>query len=204
MSVILIPSTKYKSTPWKNGGGITEEIAIYPPNAKFPDDEFLWRLSSASFGTGGPFSLFPKHQRYLLLVDGNPIRLKMGSEDREHLLRQGDVITFPGHLQIISQVDGPVRDLNFMFNQNAGIQASLQKVGLNSGEEIKLSDDTSTVHFVYVIRGSIIAGISPKVQAAATRGDTIRIEGSSSITFKAKENSSVCVLGVKHSNVSKL
>jgi environmental stress-induced protein Ves len=34
------------ATPWKNGGGVTREIAVHPQGAGF--DDFVWRLSMAT------------------------------------------------------------------------------------------------------------------------------------------------------------
>ncbi len=43
--------------PWKNGGGETAEIAVFPPSADL--SEFGWRISMATVSSDGPFSAFP-------------------------------------------------------------------------------------------------------------------------------------------------
>ncbi|EGD04024.1 hypothetical protein B1M_13530, partial [Burkholderia sp. TJI49] len=44
------------ASPWKNGGGVTREIAAFPPGAAL--DAFAWRVSVADVGAAGPFSRF--------------------------------------------------------------------------------------------------------------------------------------------------
>ena len=51
--------------PWKNGGGVTSELARSPQA-----DEFDWRLSVAEVATDGPFSQFPGIDRLLVLLSG--------------------------------------------------------------------------------------------------------------------------------------
>ena len=46
-----------KASPWKNGGGVTREIA--KGAAAGPDDDWGWRISIAEVERDGPFSTFP-------------------------------------------------------------------------------------------------------------------------------------------------
>ncbi|RYF76881.1 MAG: HutD family protein [Comamonadaceae bacterium] len=55
-------------TPWKNGGGTTQEIACWPPGAGL--DAFDWRVSIARIETSGAFSTFPGVERSIVLLDG--------------------------------------------------------------------------------------------------------------------------------------
>ena len=58
----------YRTMPWKNGGGSTTELAIFPEDAKL--DHFIWRLSTASVNTAGPFSHFSQIDRTLAILSG--------------------------------------------------------------------------------------------------------------------------------------
>ncbi len=51
--------------PWKNGGGVTREIA-----REEEGDEIGWRLSIADVGLEGSFSAFPGLQRILTVIEG--------------------------------------------------------------------------------------------------------------------------------------
>ena len=53
----LIQYASLRPAPWKNGGGSTTEIAVWPNGAGL--DEFDWRISLATITQSGPFSFFP-------------------------------------------------------------------------------------------------------------------------------------------------
>lgn len=65
----------YRVTPWKNGGGETAEIAVFPENAGL--DDFDWRISMATVASNGPFSAFPGVDRTLSVLEGAGIVLEV-------------------------------------------------------------------------------------------------------------------------------
>src|SRR5664279_5262628 len=69
---VLSPSD-YRRMPWKNGGGLTTEIVVVPPDANF--DAFAWRVSMADVDESGPFSTLADIERVLVLTAGNGMRL---------------------------------------------------------------------------------------------------------------------------------
>ena len=98
--------------PWRNGGGITREVAAWPPGTGSAD--FDWRISIASVTRGGPFSLFPGVDRELAVLDGV---LRLSVEGRpEVAVRPGSQpVRFPGDVPCAGDPDGaPVTDLNVM------------------------------------------------------------------------------------------
>ena len=62
---MLIPFANLEPVSWKNGGGSTTEIAVFPPDAGF--DDFDWRVSLATVAADGPFSAFPGIERTLAM-----------------------------------------------------------------------------------------------------------------------------------------
>ena len=58
--------------PWKNGGGITREIAKRVDSR----GNMVWRASRATISQDGDFSLFPGVERHLLLLKGEGFRLE--------------------------------------------------------------------------------------------------------------------------------
>jgi len=66
--VLIIRSADLVARPWKNGQGVTWEIAIDPPGSGL--DDFRWRISRARIDTDGPFSLFPGCERWITCVEG--------------------------------------------------------------------------------------------------------------------------------------
>lgn len=96
--------------PWKNGGGVTREIA------RLSDDKgMLWRLSLADVDRDGPFSHFPGATRILTVVEGAGLRLRHDSGVIEATL--GRPVRFSGDLAIdCDLVSGSVRDFNLIFD----------------------------------------------------------------------------------------
>ena len=64
---------EYVSMPWKNGGGITTELAVFPAGAAL--DQFIWRLSTAQVNQDGPFSYFQGIDRTLAVLSGDGLIL---------------------------------------------------------------------------------------------------------------------------------
>lgn len=103
------------STPWKNGGGETREIACFPPASSLTD--FEWRISTAVVAQDGGFSVFDGIDRRLYLLEGNGMRLKVGSRRSSRLIK-GDRIDFRGETPVYaSLIDGPIVDLNIMVRR---------------------------------------------------------------------------------------
>lgn len=68
----IVRSAELIPVPWKNGGGITREIA-----GASDDRGPLWRLSLADIEADGPFSIFDGLERILTIVDGAGLLLDM-------------------------------------------------------------------------------------------------------------------------------
>lgn len=84
-------------TPWKNGGGSTQEIACWPAGATL--ENFAWRVSIARIASSGPFSDFPGVDRIITLLDGDGVHLHGAGVDRR-LDRPLEPFAFPGDVAI--------------------------------------------------------------------------------------------------------
>lgn len=102
------------ATPWKNGGGTTREIAVFPSGAGF--DAFGWRLSVAEVERDGPFSGFPGVDRTIVLLRGAGMRLRDIRGGGEHALTDaGAPHAFAGEATIEARlIDGATSDFNVM------------------------------------------------------------------------------------------
>lgn len=109
MSVIRISDCP--EVAWKNGGGTTREIAVFPPGAGM--DDFLWRLSMARVERAGAFSSFAGVDRVLAVLEGT---LRLSGPTLDAVLdSDGAPLTFDGDIAIIgAPLAGPVLDLNAM------------------------------------------------------------------------------------------
>ncbi|HXZ10527.1 MAG TPA: HutD family protein, partial [Paraburkholderia sp.] len=75
----LIRATGLVASPWKNGGGVTREVAAYPQGAGL--DTFVWRVSVADVSQPGPFSRFAGIDRTLVLLSGAGMLLDVAQGD---------------------------------------------------------------------------------------------------------------------------
>lgn len=109
---ILNPD-EFQTNPWKNGGGVTHEIARHAVG-----DIWQWRISIAEVGADGPFSLFPGMTRILTVIEGAGIDLLSADGVMEARLYRP--VLFPGDLDLTARlVGGPVRNLNLIYDANA-------------------------------------------------------------------------------------
>lgn len=103
---------------WKNGGGVTTEIACYPTGASL--DAFGWRVSLADVLQPGPFSLFQGVDRTLVVLSGNGIRLHVDGDAPRHLTQSSAPFAFPADVPAdAALIDGPIVDLNVMTRRRA-------------------------------------------------------------------------------------
>jgi len=118
VTVRALPASERVAVPWKNGGGVTREIAAWPVGADMGD--FVWRVSLADVDADGPFSAFAEVDRILTMVEGEGMDLTVGGEHRRVDTRyapQG----FPGDLPTDCRLlGGPVVNLNVMWHRGGG------------------------------------------------------------------------------------
>lgn len=108
----------YAAMPWKDGGGVTEQIAIEPPGATL-SEPFLWRLSMARVERSGPFSRFPGCDRTLLLLEGSELEVDFGPRGRARLARPFEPLAFSGDWEARGELRaGPVRDFNIISDRS--------------------------------------------------------------------------------------
>ncbi|RST04934.1 HutD family protein [Streptomyces sp. WAC07149] len=104
------------AAPWKNGGGVTREIAARPEGAGTAD--FAWRVSLAEVEADGPFSSFPGVDRILTLAEGAGMDLTVGGARRlvdERYAPQH----FPGDRPTDCRLlGGPVVNFNVMYHRD--------------------------------------------------------------------------------------
>jgi environmental stress-induced protein Ves len=112
-AVRIIRASDGKTTPWKNGGGATTEIAISPAGASLK--AFDWRVSMARVASDGPFSDFPGIDRTLAVVKGNGLVLTIGEEAAVTLSSGANAVSFSGDRPTSARLTaGEITDLNVM------------------------------------------------------------------------------------------
>jgi uncharacterized protein len=121
-------------SPWRNGGGVTSELAAWPSAG-----EWIWRISAAEVAASGPFSRFPGVQRWFAVLNGQGVRLKLPHTEHE-LTRASSAFQFKGELAVDCELrDGPTQDLNLMVRRDraqgrmeriAGVQPRQARPGM--------------------------------------------------------------------------
>jgi environmental stress-induced protein Ves len=120
----IIRKASFKTTPWKNGGGITHEAIRVPASG----DPFRWRVSVAHIDASGPFSEFAEYNRKMVLLRGAGIELRFGDGLSRELRQVGELVEFDGALSTYCELlDGPCVDLNLMVSKHDGVAAKVER-----------------------------------------------------------------------------
>ena len=109
---LILPAADRTAAPWKNGGGLTREVAVHPPGSDLAS--FDWRVSLAEVRQGGPFSTFPQIDR-LMAVIGGRLQLSVAGRSPLTLSPESPPCEFAGDLPAYAEpLQTPVSDLNVM------------------------------------------------------------------------------------------
>jgi environmental stress-induced protein Ves len=195
--VQILKHNHYKNMPWKSGMGMTSQIAIFPEEADFTKDSYLWRLSSARVTTNSRFSNFSGYDRLIVVIRGGGL-----------LLNKQKILPFVPHFfrgeeKIICEpIAGAVTDLGVIYNRekvrvDARILSNFNnetKVNLNilsktySGQSALGTSDSmvgtsDSLNFLFCAQGSIVVnGIM------AEEHDSFKIQDESNIDLKANKD----------------
>lgn len=143
----ILRQSSFRTMPWKNGGGETTEIAVFPEGAGM--DDFDWRVSMARVATDGPFSIFPGIDRSLTLLEGVGMMLAIDGHGSVHLTVESPPLAFPGDAPTTSVLtDGAILDLNVMTRR--GVRAA--SVARERGARL-LALDPAAADFLVLLRG---------------------------------------------------
>lgn len=118
LNTTLMRGVDLVASPWKNGGGVTREVAAWPEGAGL--DTFVWRVSVADVAQPGPFSRFAGIDRTLVLLSGAGMLLDDADGHTHSLTQPLDIARFNGEAAIDARlVDGATRDFNLMLRRGA-------------------------------------------------------------------------------------
>ena len=114
MPIHFFERAQLRATPWKNGGGVTREIACHPPHAGMQN--FDWRISIAHIASDGDFSVFTGVDRVITLLDGGGVQLSSADDSVLHVLDTPlQPFAFSGDVAVHGRLlDGDCHDLNVM------------------------------------------------------------------------------------------
>lgn len=154
----IIPPERFATMPWKNGGGITHEIARLESGGRL-----VWRLSVAEVDTDGPFSRFDGMVRILTVIGGAGLTLATPAGDIAALPCRP--VRFPGDLPVEGRrIAGPVRDLNVIFDSGL-VEARVDHLRAAEFSPPPAAEGRSFA--LYCLAGEIDAGRAHRVTAGS-------------------------------------
>jgi uncharacterized protein len=180
----IIRFADLKQVPWKNGGGVTREVA-----SNRQGDAIVWRLSIADVTSEGPFSKFEGLRRILTVTQGQGMELV--SETGKLQADLAMPVVFDGGLDIVSRLkQGPLRDFNVIYDP----RLCHVEVMVWRGEDVKtLSSNDRTSWALHCVAGVIEVNGMDQL----TPGDTAMLqEGSCEIVLQ--HNACGLAVSMKH------
>lgn len=161
----------YRSMPWKNGGGVTNEIARFPHGRE--GEKYDWRLSTAIVAKNGPFSLFPGLERLLVVWRGEGLLLN------GNRLEPMEILRFAGDTPVDAElIAGPVEDLGLIYDPT---RVETEMRGLGGDARLRfLPLLRAGEHFLFCVYGPLTVDgvrIGPGETWARTGRSPTRIRG---------------------------
>lgn len=167
-------SADYLTMPWKNGGGVTTQLAIEPAVADLGN--FDWRISTAQVASSGPFSLFAGIDRSLAVLQGSGLSLDFDGRHTTFLRPDSKPLAFRGEQQIhATLLDGPVTDFNVMTRRQHCAH-ELEIMQLHGSLQCARNAD---LMFIYCARGAAVhCRNAAGTEADFLAGESLLINGS--------------------------
>ena len=168
MRITRLTPDQYLRQPWKNGGGITTEIARHDA-----DGRMIWRLSMAAVEASGPFSDFSGYQRTIMLLKGNGMLLSFDRAPMQRIDCVNVPFDFAGEWQTQCRlIDGPVEDFNLMVDRRRA-RGSLEILEVSAAtQSCPLPGDTG---ILYALRGRLNVAADGNV-FLLDAGEALRVE----------------------------
>jgi len=139
----VLRAAEYKSMPWKNGGGVTTEIAVSPAGAGLYD--FDWRISMARVEGSGPFSQFAGIDRTLAVLEGEGVVLDIAGRPPISITRTTAPLLFPADVPTTAAlIGGPITDLNVMTRRSR-MTHSVERLVASTPVEIRTEAGTTLI-----------------------------------------------------------
>ncbi|WP_307258462.1 HutD/Ves family protein [Paraburkholderia graminis] len=207
-TLTLIRGAQLVASPWKNGGGVTREVAAFPADAGL--DTFVWRVSVADVAQAGPFSRFAGIDRTLVLLSGAGMLLdeaQSGEAVATHALTQAfDTARFAGEAHIDARlVDGPTRDFNLMVRRDRA-QAELDVWHTTQQQAPGERTLSADVALLYCASGAIAVALGDaqadsQADSQAQRlepGDTLRIDAPNNLSCRIKGEGALLAIRIRY------
>ena len=164
---------RYQRTPWKNGGGVTTDIAL---DRETGGD--VWRFSRTPITVAGPFSDYSGFDRLQVLVAGGGLVLQTPSGEID-MRRPFRPARFAGETPIVSRLEaGAVEVINLMGERR---RVRLDLVVLDARSQQRLGPG---IHIAYCPAGRAALRLADETHVLEANGG-LRIEDDGVATCSA-------------------
>ncbi|MDQ0420440.1 environmental stress-induced protein Ves [Peteryoungia aggregata LMG 23059] len=145
MSIRIQRFDEHLKMPWKNGLGITREVISRP--ASDEPGGFDWRISLATVGASGPFSIFAGIDRTIAVLQGDGMQLTVDGRREPPLLVGSPPFAFSGDAEVQADcLGGETLDLNMMSRRGRFVHR-MTKIVVSDAQTLSLPAETVAVVF---------------------------------------------------------
>ena len=157
-TIAILRAAERVAVPWRNGGGVTCEVAAHPPGRGF--EALDWRVSIAEIGAAGPFSAFPGLERRLAVLEGR-LSLDIGQRPPLEVSPTSPAVHFDGDVLVYARpIAGTVTDLNVMTRRGRFTSA----LTLHEARSALALAPVATTTLVLALRQLTIRGVAGEWQ----------------------------------------
>lgn len=173
-----LPPESFRSKPWKNGGGVTLDIADASRPGADPSgwEGMIWRLGRTAIVQPGPFSDLTGYERLQAVIVGSGLVLE-GASGEIDLRRAFVPVRYDGGLPLVSRLEnGPVEVVNLIFDR-ALCEADMVVPVVSGAMALK-----PAIHILYAPGEAVTARCGTQA-ITVPGGHALRIDAEADITL---------------------
>lgn len=173
-----LPPESFRSKPWKNGGGVTHDIADASRPGADPAgwEGMVWRLGRTAIVQPGPFSDLTGYERLQAVIVGSGLVLE-GASGAIDLRRPFVPVRYDGGLPLVSRLEnGPVEVVNLIVDRAL---CSADLAAPEPGETLALAP---AIHILYAPGEAVTARCGSEA-IALPRGHALRIDAETDVSL---------------------
>ncbi|MDR6874668.1 environmental stress-induced protein Ves [Bosea sp. BE125] len=175
-----LPPESFRRTPWKNGGGVTIDIADAYREGATPGswEGMIWRFGRTSIVAPGPFSDLTGYERLQLVIAGSGLVLETPAGEID-LRRPFKPVRYDGGTPIISRLEnGPVEVVNLIADRAL---CKIDLIVVTTGQDAMLGAGR---HVIYAPENAFTGSCDAK-PVRIEPGQALLIEARIAVSLKA-------------------
>ncbi|PWC37478.1 HutD family protein [Azospirillum sp. TSO35-2] len=190
-SITRLTPADHRRVPWKNGQGVTTELAVEPLDDAAGQGRFLWRVSIADVTVAGPFSAFPGYDRLIAVVEGAGMRLSVDGAPPVERRRLEPAFAFPGEAAVWCEpTAGPIRDVNLMLDR-AGATGALTLLA-GAGHPVSSHRAQGDALLIHALAGTVAVTPDGGESVTLPAGHSLLLRGLAAQVEVAADAEAVC------------